>query len=377
MTEKMKKIGLISLSTIVALVISEIFLSVFKIADSFEILNTPLGQSGFILQNFKDRGRDSSWFNRLTSSPFIKDPFQIQDVTMSATDPEIKILFLGDSGTFGIGVKKEDVFSTLIQNKIKKDFPGLKFKVINAGVPGALPIDSLWIYDTYLLPLKPDIVIFTIFMANDLNQSYLQYNYKALKLNHTLASLTLYKLFYLFKLRLTQKTDNSLFSPVYPDRNDEFNMSILDFIDGEIATYNEPYSSQMKEAMNKFYHVLGKMRSLSEAANIPFIVSMIPTRSYLTDKLDIQPIDFDLKKNLEDRKFKNTLKLDFEKSLRLVRSHLKLNNYIFSDPTFKMKKVIGKDALTLNDDHLSPEGHQILADELYDQIKRFIKPGSP
>jgi hypothetical protein len=34
---------------------------------------------------------------------------------MSATDPEIKILFLGDSGTFGIGVKKEDVFSTLIK----------------------------------------------------------------------------------------------------------------------------------------------------------------------------------------------------------------------------------------------------------------------
>jgi hypothetical protein len=67
-------------------------------------------------------------------------------------------------------------------------------------------------------------------------------------------------------LRLTQKTDNSLFSPVYPDRKDEFNISILDFIDGEIATYNEPYSSQMKEAMNKFNNVLGKMRSLSEAA---------------------------------------------------------------------------------------------------------------
>lgn len=252
LSEKLKNLALVIVSTLIGVLLCEGFLSVFSVTDHFQILNTPLGSSGFILKDYDEKGRDVRWFNRLTSDPFVKDPFQIQDVKWSSKDKETKILFLGDSGTFGSGAQKDEVFATLIGNKLKEDFPQRKFKIINAGVPGAIPLDSLWIYEKYLIALKPDVVVFTIFMANDINQSYLQYDYNTIQLNSWLQKFSLYKLIYLYNLNRKHKTGDSFFQNIYPEKADEFNLSILDFIDGEVSTYNTPYSSHMQEAMERF-----------------------------------------------------------------------------------------------------------------------------
>lgn len=117
------------------------------------------------------------------------------------------------------------------------------------------------------------------------------------------------------------------------------------------------------------------MKSLSEAQGIPFLVSIIPTRSYLMRKLDIQPIDYDVIKKLKEKGIYQKLKLDFEKPLSLVTEHLDKNGFVYTDPSRQLKNHLQDRALNPGDDHLSWEGHKLFADLLYPVVQEEIKKG--
>src|SRR4030042_5914780 len=73
---------------------------------------------------------------------------------------EFRILCLGDSFTFGLGVEVEDTYTRLLENLLNKDRK--RSCVINAG--GGDPYDFL--VDRGLA-LKPDLVLLQIYIGND------------------------------------------------------------------------------------------------------------------------------------------------------------------------------------------------------------------
>ena len=77
-----------------------------------------------------------------------------------------RFLLLGDSFTFGMGVREKDTFA----NRLQKSF-GTKFhEVINAGVIGQ-SIDDAFMYLKHEgIKLQPDFVVFNFFVGNDVTE---------------------------------------------------------------------------------------------------------------------------------------------------------------------------------------------------------------
>jgi hypothetical protein len=70
-----------------------------------------------------------------------------------------RIVFLGDSFTFGEGVKDEDVYPEQLASKLRKRVPRLRFEAYNFGVGGYNTEQSLFLLKHLALQFKPDAVV--------------------------------------------------------------------------------------------------------------------------------------------------------------------------------------------------------------------------
>lgn len=78
-----------------------------------------------------------------------------------------RILILGDSFTFGVGVREEDTFARRLESDLNRDAPqGERIEVINAGVQGYNTRDEVVYLEREWLRLDPDLVII-VFYLND------------------------------------------------------------------------------------------------------------------------------------------------------------------------------------------------------------------
>jgi len=84
-----------------------------------------------------------------------------------ADEPEVKVLFIGDSLTAGYGVRKEEAFPELVEQLLKNsqsDSP-THLHIINGGISGSLS-SSAGSRVRYYLKLKPQILVLEL-GAND------------------------------------------------------------------------------------------------------------------------------------------------------------------------------------------------------------------
>ena len=95
--------------------------------------------------------------------------FRGDDISLEKPDNTYRILFLGDSMTFGWGVEDRQTFPARLQEYLHGLDLGLKFEVINAGFTDGYSPDS---YYAFLrdrgLKLEPDLIILTFFPYNDI-----------------------------------------------------------------------------------------------------------------------------------------------------------------------------------------------------------------
>ena len=89
------------------------------------------------------------------------------DFPVGKAEGEIRILFVGDSITVGLGVDEEDTFIRQVEKILKADSPDTNVRTINAGCSGY----TTWQEADYLkregLRLSPDLVVLN-FCLNDL-----------------------------------------------------------------------------------------------------------------------------------------------------------------------------------------------------------------
>lgn len=83
-----------------------------------------------------------------------------------------RILAIGDSFTMGVGVDAPQAYMKL-QEQLAPAHAG-RYEVINAGVPGYSPGQSLAYLEKRGLALQPDLVVLSLFVGNDIIESYRQ-----------------------------------------------------------------------------------------------------------------------------------------------------------------------------------------------------------
>ena len=75
------------------------------------------------------------------------------------------VVVVGDSIAFGYGVDDEQAWVRLVANALPE------IEIINLGLVGAAPEQYLRVLEAFGLPLRPKVVLFMLFPANDLTDN--------------------------------------------------------------------------------------------------------------------------------------------------------------------------------------------------------------
>lgn len=115
---------------------------------------------------------DGIWRDHENLTPLRTNSMGFRDAEILVPKPRgvFRILVLGDSMTFGMGVEQEATFPDLLEEMLtgNRKAGQVRFEVINAGVPGYGTAQQLLQYRLYKQQLNPDLVILAFFVSNDL-----------------------------------------------------------------------------------------------------------------------------------------------------------------------------------------------------------------
>jgi hypothetical protein len=297
-----------------------------------------------------------------------------------------RIIFVGDSGTYGVHVGQEDVFPEVFKRLLPKEIQP-QIEVINTGVVGFTTVQEYHFLKDKLLQFKPDIVVLNIFMANDINFNG---NHRKLLIDknptqYWLTSIRTYSAFinYLYYeyLNLTQAPyDTPKYSKEKVEENfdesmdlfkeDKFRFNPADFVFGEIALYLKEQPTSIKKAYEVTEEILLRMKELSEIYKFQFIISLVPTASTLGNKLNIPVERLHLNRPLievlKERGVDPVNDLDFMQTTNNVLAICKRLEVTCINPLYRMREGAGVNAINvhLEDDHPSLIGNKLYAEEL-------------
>jgi len=104
--------------------------------------------------------------------PFQTNQFGFRDGAIYQKDPNVfRILCVGDSVTFGTGVKNEETFPNVLEGILSlHSAPNMGIDVINAGVSAYNVRNIRGLIQEYLDDIQPNLVVYT-FVENDLDDS--------------------------------------------------------------------------------------------------------------------------------------------------------------------------------------------------------------
>ncbi|MCJ7586777.1 MAG: GDSL-type esterase/lipase family protein [Candidatus Aminicenantes bacterium] len=95
-----------------------------------------------------------------------REGFRTRNLSKTKRPGVFRILFLGDSTTFGWGVEQDERFSDLLEKRLNAAGTGICYEIVNLGLPGYSSYQGRIALDLYGLGYSPDMVILS-FGAND------------------------------------------------------------------------------------------------------------------------------------------------------------------------------------------------------------------
>ncbi|NIT60066.1 MAG: hypothetical protein GWN00_28765 [Aliifodinibius sp.] len=93
--------------------------------------------------------------------------FRGSDKEIEKSDGKIRIAFLGDSFTLGIGVRDEDTLPASFEHELKKKYSNIE--VLNFGLSNSSTERQIKLLEEYVVAFDPDIVVVVVFL-NDANR---------------------------------------------------------------------------------------------------------------------------------------------------------------------------------------------------------------
>ena len=293
-------------------------------------------------------------------------------------DGDLRILFLGDSGTAGFGVGRQNSFPSQVGKLLDEIRPSPRVNIINAGESGMAPIHQLTLYRRRLAALQPDVIVLGLFLANDINFGS---SFTKVLLKNKEPPTSAYSLRFLRKksalvhfvtsrlVLLNQRTrfisastirEKSLWQSL--SLMDSYGFEFLNYCTGEIATYMKNPSSLMNEAFDLLGAVLKELKADADTNHAQLLVLLIPTSSSLSNRLDMYVYP-DAESELT-RLNLSVKDLDFSLPTRHVLSICKKFNISCLDPTSELRELGAKSAIRAHDDHPTIQGHAVLARKL-------------
>lgn len=319
--------------------------------------------SNFILKesDANNFNRSIDWYYRTISDLRANEFLEVEGEKYSfSKKPEIaRVLAIGDSGTFGTGLRRNQAWPAQLQSELFDH--GNNWEVMNFGIPGALLEDVHRFYTHFLADYRADYVILAIFMANDINQS-ISLNPQNLKdkivnpQEYWWQRLALYSFIDLQRMRW-QNSD----IPMGEKYLTHDKLRLSDFIEGEFALYQQQQDPKTLLAFDKVKSTLMSLKEIIESHGGKLILTFIPTRSYLEDKLNIRPIFDWQRQNLMRYSHDH---LDFARPMEQLLSIANELDIEAVNSATHMKSEFGSTVLLENDDHLNFLGSSLLAQEL-------------
>ncbi len=306
-------------------------------------------------------------------------------VPLRKEEGEVRVLFVGDSGTEGVRVSLDQTYPLELERILDSERPGHPVRAVNAGVFGMTTIDELHFLESRLLPLDPDVVVLGLFMANDIN-----FNLGHVERLRTVEpegsfgrelvrSSALAHFLYLQAVALNARhgwfrADGFAAESVVPREIalvDERGFHMLSYPAGEVATYAREPSALVQHAFEVLDNVLWRMKRLGERHGFALRVILIPTPSTIAGRLTLlhyPDIWDDLRRaGIEVEE----VDLDYDAPTRRVLAICRELDLVCFDPTERMREI-GMDVFFPDDEHPTATGHAVLARELADGYERLI-----
>jgi hypothetical protein len=105
----------------------------------------------------------------------------IKPVPLKKGPDTYRILMLGDSFTFGIGVRDHETFSEVLHKRLNDaSTDGTRYEVLNAGVQGYNTRDEVLAFEHQWMQLDPDLVLITFYLNDAYADSTILNNGEAL-----------------------------------------------------------------------------------------------------------------------------------------------------------------------------------------------------
>lgn len=273
--------------------------------------------------------------------------FHDDNINIKKRKNEYRALNIGDSIVMGHEVEKKETFSYLMRNKIIHDSSGLVINTINMGVQGYSTFQYLKVLERNLF-LNPDHIIISICL-NDFTEQYkVNKKYGGIGFDyHEVEQISSDILAYVYNDtgfgRLAQKIKfrNRLHNM---NRENELN-EVRDLLAGiDTPNYNHVWSN--------FYNDIIKIKDICIKNNIKLTVVIFPYTFQINDY------------NSQNIQRKIIAKLDNLKiqSIDILSEIEPITN---SDETIN-KSLINN--YYIDENHLSPLGHKLVAEILYDKI---------
>ena len=98
------------------------------------------------------------------------DGYRVGEAEPTRSPGAARLLAIGDSFTFGVGVSAEDAFPAVLERELNARVPGA-WHVRNGGVGGYGPLRSAHALMTRQAAWQPEIVVHAIYVGNDLEDS--------------------------------------------------------------------------------------------------------------------------------------------------------------------------------------------------------------
>ncbi len=119
-----------------------------------------------------ERNKDGSKVSNPVTPSHTVQGFRERHLYATTTDDTVvRIVALGDSNTYGLGVRIEDVFTELLEDRLNAEplCAGKKYEVINLGVPGYDMLFAEERFRLHGLSFKPDAVLWYLYQ-NDFTE---------------------------------------------------------------------------------------------------------------------------------------------------------------------------------------------------------------
>ncbi len=299
------------------------------------------------------------------SNEFNMDKFGGRKVTSESNndiDTLEKIIFIGDSFTFGVGVEDNEVFCSLAQKDINP-------QILNFGRPGSsLPRDINLIklrLPDLIRKYKINNIIFCWFLGNDaadiLNFKKVRIENKDDLLNHDTDILTKLNKFvfynrFLNKIYLIQYVRQKVMNII----KDEKNMDPV----FHLFKNKKEYTNRFSKLTDNYLNELNK---ISKEYNFKLTFLLIPDRYQINDK----------KRELLKKQYNISpeLQIDYLMPNKLLTSLLIKNQIDFIDPIdcIKNESKQNNDIYYIQDNHFTKKGHQLYYNCIKDKLLVNLK----